>query len=73
VQLALAGAPLQKPKYAVVSDTVGLELGPASIGIVPRQAAFPLQQGEGGSVEALPRTPCLSRGSLQVPQLHLCP
>ena len=43
VQLALAGAPLQKPKHAVGSDTVGLDLGPASIAIVPRQAEARLE------------------------------
>jgi hypothetical protein len=43
VQLALAGVPLQKPKHAVGSNTVGLDLGPASIAIVPRHAAARLE------------------------------
>jgi hypothetical protein len=43
VQLALSGVPLQKPKHTVGLDTVGLDLGPASIAIVPRQAAARLE------------------------------
>ncbi len=43
VQLVLAGAPFQKPKHAVGSDTIGLDLGPASIAIVPREAAARLE------------------------------
>jgi hypothetical protein len=43
VQLTLKGAPLQKPKHAAGSDTVGLDLGPASIAIVPRQAEARLE------------------------------
>src|SRR6266700_1626573 len=38
VQLALRGAPYQKPKHEVGKDTIGLDLGPASIAIVPREA-----------------------------------
>src|SRR6266852_4830380 len=38
VQLVLSGVPYQKPKHAVGSDTIGLDLGPASIAIVPREA-----------------------------------
>ena len=38
VQLILAGVPYQKPKHTVGSDTIGLDLGPASIAIVPREA-----------------------------------
>jgi hypothetical protein len=36
VQLALAGNPYQKPKHTVGTDTIGLDLGPSSIAIVPR-------------------------------------
>jgi hypothetical protein len=39
VQLALEGVPYQKPKHAVGSDTVGLDLGPSTIAIVPREGA----------------------------------
>ena len=38
VQLVLTGLPHHKPKHTVGSDTIGLDLGPASIAIVPRQA-----------------------------------
>jgi hypothetical protein len=37
VQLVLKGTPLQKPRHTVGSDTVGLDLGPSSIAIVPRE------------------------------------
>jgi hypothetical protein len=37
VQLALEGIPLHKPKHAVGHDTVGLDLGPSTIAIVPRE------------------------------------
>jgi hypothetical protein len=37
VQLVLAGTPYHKPKHTVGRDTVGLDLGPASIAIVPRE------------------------------------
>ncbi len=43
VQLVLEGVPLQKPEHAVGSDTVGLDLGPASIAIVPREAQARLE------------------------------
>jgi hypothetical protein len=43
VQLALAGAPYQKPKHRAGTDTVGLDLGPASIAIVPQQAEARLE------------------------------
>jgi hypothetical protein len=37
VQLALAGIPYQKPKHPVGSDTVGLDMGPSTLAIVPRE------------------------------------
>src|SRR5215831_16063027 len=37
VQLALEGIPYQKPKHLVGSDTVGLDLGPSTLAIVPRE------------------------------------
>jgi hypothetical protein len=37
VQLALKGIPYQKPKHQVGSDTVGLDLGPSTLAIVPRE------------------------------------
>jgi hypothetical protein len=37
VQLALEGTPYQKPKHTVGTDTIGLDLGPSSIAIVPRE------------------------------------
>ncbi len=37
VQLALEGVPYQKPKHHVGSDTVGLDLGPSTLAIVPRE------------------------------------
>ena len=37
VQLALSGVPYHKPKHPVGSDTVGLDLGPSTIAIVPRE------------------------------------
>ncbi len=43
VQLALAGVSYQKPKHAVGKDTIGLDLGPASIAIVPREAEARLE------------------------------
>ncbi len=43
VQLILEGVPYQKPKHAVGSDTIGLDLGPASIAIVPRKAEARLE------------------------------
>jgi hypothetical protein len=44
VQLALCGLPHHKPKHRVGTDTVGLDLGPASIAIVPRQAEARLEK-----------------------------
>jgi hypothetical protein len=38
VQLVLKGATMQKPEHTVGADTIGLDLGPASIAIVPREA-----------------------------------
>jgi hypothetical protein len=43
VQLILEGVPHHKPKHIVGSDTVGLDLGPASIAIVPREAEARLE------------------------------
>ena len=43
VQLVLAGTPYHKPKHTVGSDTVGLDLGPSSIAIVPREAEARLE------------------------------
>jgi hypothetical protein len=37
VQLALCGTPYQKPRHTVGTDTIGLDLGPSSIAIVPRE------------------------------------
>ena len=39
VQLALEGVPSHKPKHQVGSDTVGMDLGPSTIAIVPREDA----------------------------------
>jgi transposase len=36
VQLALEGVPYHKPKHTVGKDTVGLDLGPSTIAIVPQ-------------------------------------
>ena len=44
VQLVLAGMPYHKPKHVAGTDTVGLDLGPASIAIVPREAEARLEQ-----------------------------
>jgi hypothetical protein len=38
VQLVLKGLPHHKPKHTVGTDTIGLDLGPSSIAIVPREA-----------------------------------
>src|SRR6266446_3121011 len=43
VQLVLKGLPHHKPKHITGTDTVGLDLGPASIAIVPRQAEARLE------------------------------
>jgi hypothetical protein len=37
VQLTLEGLPLQKPKRTVGTDVIGLDLGPSTIAIVPRE------------------------------------
>jgi hypothetical protein len=38
VQLVLKGLPHHKPKHTAGTDTIGLDLGPSSIAIVPREA-----------------------------------
>src|SRR5947209_18489931 len=38
VQLALEGVPYRKPKHSVGSDTIGADLGPSTIALVPREA-----------------------------------
>jgi len=43
VQLILAGVPHHKPKHITGTDTVGLDLGPASIAIVPQEAEVRLE------------------------------
>jgi hypothetical protein len=43
VQLALEGVPYHKPKHAAGSDIVGLDLGPSTIAIVPRQGEARLE------------------------------
>src|SRR6266516_1857314 len=43
VQLALEGIPSHKPKHPVGTDTIGLDLGPCSIAVVPRQAQAHLE------------------------------
>jgi len=43
VQLVLKGLPHHKPKHTVGTDTVGLDLGPSSIAIVPREAEARLE------------------------------
>jgi hypothetical protein len=43
VQLVLKGLPHHKPKHTAGSDTIGLDLGPTSIAIVPRQAEARLE------------------------------
>ncbi len=37
VQLALEGLPLQKPKHPVGRDLIGVDLGPSTIALVPRE------------------------------------
>lgn len=37
VQLALEGLPYQKPKYATGQGVIGLDLGPSTLAIVPRE------------------------------------
>ena len=43
VQLVLSGMPYHKSRHVAGTDTVGLDLGPASIAIVPRQAEARLE------------------------------
>jgi hypothetical protein len=43
VQLVLTGLPHHKPKHTAGTDTIGLDLGPASIAIVPREAEAHLE------------------------------
>src|SRR6266567_955827 len=43
VQLALAGAPYHKPKHTVGTDTIGADLGPSTIAIVPREGEARLE------------------------------
>ncbi len=43
VQLILAGKPYQKPKNQTGDDTLGLDIGPSSLAIFPRQGTVQLQ------------------------------
>jgi hypothetical protein len=43
VQLVLIGLPHHKPKHTIGTDTIGLDLGPQSLAIVPRQAEARLE------------------------------
>jgi hypothetical protein len=43
VQLALQGIPYHKPKHTVGSDTIGADLGPSTIALVPREAEANLE------------------------------
>ena len=43
VQLALQGIPYHKPKHTVGSDTIGADLGPSTIALVPREAEASLK------------------------------
>ncbi len=43
VQLALEGVPYRKPKHKVGSDTVGADVGPSTIALVPQQAEASLE------------------------------
>src|SRR2546421_2666512 len=43
VQLLLAGHPYHKPKHTVGSESVGLDVGPSTVAIVPRQAPARLE------------------------------
>ena len=43
VQLVLEGLPYHKPKHTVGADTIGLDLGPSSMAIVPQQAEARLE------------------------------
>jgi hypothetical protein len=42
VQLALEGVPFHKPKHTVGTDTIGADLGPSSIALVPREGGASL-------------------------------
>jgi hypothetical protein len=42
-QLALQGVPYRKPKHTVGSDTVGVDVGPSTIALVPQQAEASLE------------------------------
>jgi len=43
VQLACEGVPYRKPKHPVGTDVVGLDVGPSTVAIVPRQAPARLE------------------------------
>ena len=43
VQLVLEGTPYHKPKHTVGSDTIGADLGPSTIAIVPREGEASLE------------------------------
>jgi hypothetical protein len=43
VQLAFEGAPYRKPKHTVGTESVGLDMGPSTAAIVPRQAPARLE------------------------------
>jgi Putative transposase DNA-binding domain len=43
VQLALEGLPYRKPKHTVGTDTIGADLGPSTIALVPQQAPASLE------------------------------
>jgi hypothetical protein len=43
VQLALEGVPYHKPKHTVGSDTIGADLGPSTIALVPRETEASLE------------------------------
>ena len=43
VQLVLEGVPYQKPKHTVGHDTIGLDIGPQTIAIVPQAGAARLE------------------------------
>jgi hypothetical protein len=43
VQLALEGVPYHKPKHTVGTDTIGLDLGPSTVALVPREGEARLE------------------------------
>ena len=43
VQLALEGIPYHKPKHSIGNDTIGADLGPSTIALVPRKAEASLE------------------------------